>query len=75
MFLLQIEEKTVERILEVYERRLDESLGGFVSKLDQEKDIATKFQSIDNYKFAFSQMFVDYLGYYNFAKNVNLTPV
>jgi len=62
LFLLNIEEQTVERILEVYERRLDETLKGFCEKLDKEKAEGTKYQSVENYKFAFSQMFVDYLG-------------
>jgi len=65
LFLLKIEEKTVERILEVYERRLDDNLKKFGETLDKEKAEGTKFQAVDNYKFAFSQMFVDYLGYRN----------
>jgi hypothetical protein len=59
--MLNIEEKTLDKVLGVYQKRLDETLQKLIDKLDKEKETATTFKTIENYQFPFYHLFVDYL--------------
>lgn len=60
-FLLNIEDNTFDKVINVYEKKLEENLEKFIDKLDKEKANGTNFKSIENYKFNFYSLFVDYL--------------